>query len=159
AIEKYSGLQPAELTHIRRQNPATAKTQAERQWLEQYKLAVNEARDGKLAQSFDRLDRQNAIVLCTPADQQQKLTEHFLELAKARHSTVVISQSWSEIHKLNEQVRDGLKAKGLIGQSETVVRALERLDLTDAQKRDKRFYNSDSVVVFNRPTAGFKSGD
>ena len=111
AIEKYSGLQPAELTNIRRQNPETAKTQAERQWLEQYKLAVNEARSGKLAQSFDRLDKQNAIVLCTPADQQQKLTEHFLELAKARHSTVVISQSWSEIHKVNEQVRDGLKAK------------------------------------------------
>src|SRR5439155_25899149 len=61
AIEKYSGLQPAELTNIRRQNPATAKTQAERQWLEQYKLAVNEARDGKLAQSFDRPERQNEI--------------------------------------------------------------------------------------------------
>jgi len=30
--------------------------------------------------------------------------------------------------------------------------------LTDAQKRDKRFYQPDSVLVFNRPTAGFKSG-
>src|SRR5205814_8536181 len=119
AIEKYSGLQPAELTNIRRQNPATAKSQAERHWLEQYKLAVNEARAGKLAQSFDRLDRQKAIVVCTLADQQQKLTEHFLELAKARHSTVVISQSWSQIHKVNEHVRDGLKAQRLIGQGET----------------------------------------
>jgi hypothetical protein len=35
---------------------------------------------------------------------------------------------------------------------------LERQDLTDAQKRDRRFYQPDSVLVFNRPTAGFKSG-
>ena len=30
--------------------------------------------------------------------------------------------------------------------------------MTDAQKRDKRFYQPDAVLVFNRPTAGFKSG-
>ena len=158
AIQKYSGLQYAELTNIRRQNPESAKTQAERQWLEQYKLAVSEAREGKLARSFDRLDKQNAIVSCTLADQQQELTEHFLALAKAKHSTVVVSQSWSEIDKVNEQVRNGLKAQKLIGEIETVVTALQRLDLTDAQKRDKRFYGPDSVLVFNRPTAGFKAG-
>src|SRR5438093_369580 len=159
AIEKYSGLQPAELTNIRRQDPDSARSQAERHWLEQYRLAVNEAREGKLAQSFDRLDKQNVIVSCTLTDQQQKLTERVLELAKAHHSTVVVSQSWSEIHKVNEQVRNGLKSEGLIGQSETAVSALERLDLTDAQKRDKRFYDQNTVLVFNRPINGFSSGD
>ena len=150
AIEKYSGLHCAELTNIRRQNPATAKTKSERHWLEQYKLAVSEARAGKLAQSFDRLEKQNAVVSCTLADQQQKLAEHFLELAAAGRSTVVVSQSWSEIHKVNERVRDGLRTKKLIGEKETVVMALEGLDLTNAQKRDKRFYQADTVLVFNR---------
>ncbi len=159
AIEKYSGLQYAELTNIRRQDPNTARSEAERQWLEQYKLAVGEARAGKLAQSFDRLDGQQAIVACTLADQQAKLTEHYLALAKDRHSTVVVSQSWSEIHKVNDQVRNGLKAQKLIGETQTVVTALERQDLTDAQKRDKRFYNPDSVLVFNRNATGFKAGD
>jgi len=158
AIEKYAGLGYAELTNIRRQNPGSAKTRAERQWLEQYKLAVDEARRGKLGASFDRLDNHDAIVSCTLADQQQKLTEHFLELFKNQQSTVVVSQSWSEIHKVNEQVRLGLKAQKLIGDTETTVTALERQDLTDAQKHDKRFYQPDSVLVFNRPTAGFKSG-
>jgi ATP-dependent exoDNAse (exonuclease V) alpha subunit len=124
AIEKYSGLQYAELTAIRRQNPDTAKTHPERQWLEQYKLAVGEAREGKLALSFDRLDKQNAIVACTLADQQQKLADHFLELRKSGHSTVVVSQSWSEIHKVNEQVRDGLKSQGLIGRDDLTVTTL-----------------------------------
>jgi conjugative relaxase-like TrwC/TraI family protein len=158
AIEKYAGLGYAELTNIRRQNPDAAKTQAERHWLEQYKLAVDEARRGKLGASFDRLDNHDAIVSCTLADQQQKLTEHFLELFKNQQSTVVVSQSWNEIHKVNEQVRLDLKAQKLIGTDETTVTALERQDLTDAQKRDKRFYQPDSVLVFNRPTAGFKSG-
>ena len=105
AIEMYSGLGCAELTNIRRQNPDAAKTQAERRWLEQYKLAVDEAQQGKLGASFDRLDKHGAIVSCTLADQQQKLTEHFLELVRDKHETVVVSQSWSEIHKVNEQVR------------------------------------------------------
>jgi len=158
AIEKYSGLGYAELTNIRRQNPAAAKNQAERHWLKQYRLAVDEARRGKLGSSFDRLDNQDAIVACTLADQQSKLTEQFLELFKNQQSTVVVSQSWNEIHKVNESVRLGLKAQKLIGESETAVTALERQDLTDAQKRDKRFYPPDAVLVFNRPTAGFKSG-
>jgi len=119
---------------------------------------VNEAQQGKLGASFDRLDKQGAVVACTLADQQQKLTDHFLELFKNQQSTVVVSQSWSEIHKVNEQVRLGLKTQKLIGEVETTVTALERQDLTDAQKRDKRFYQPESVLVFNRPTAGFKSG-
>jgi conjugative relaxase-like TrwC/TraI family protein len=158
AIEQYSGLGYAELTNIRRQNPKAAKTRAERQWLEQYRLAVKEAQQGKLGPSFDRLDKHGAIVPCTLADQQEKLTEHFLEHFKNQQSTVVVSQSWSEIHKVNEQVRLGLKARKLIGEAETVVKALERQDLTDAQKRDKRFYQPESILVFNRPTSGFKSG-
>ena len=158
AIEKYAGLNAAELTNIRRQNPASAKTQKERYWLEEYKLAVDEAQRGKCGLSFDRLDRHGAIISCTLANQQEKLTEHFLELFKNQQSTVVVSQSWNEIHKVNDQVRLGLKAQKLIGNNETTVTALERQNLTDAQKRDKRSYQPDSVLVFNRPTAGFKSG-
>ena len=159
AIEKYSGLGFAVLTNIRRQNPETAKDAAERQWLTQYRLAVNEARQGKLGASFDRLDKHDAIISCTLADQQQKLMEHFLEHFKNQQSTVIVSQSWNEIRKVNEQVREGLKAQKLISENETAVTTLERMDLTEAQKRDKRFYNADAVLVFNRPVVGFKQGN
>lgn len=159
AIEQYSGLRAAKLTNIRRQNPDSAKTQAERQWLTQYRLAVDEARQGRLGASFDRLEKHGAIVPCSSADQQQKLTEYFLELFKQLQSTVVISQSWNEIHRLNDAIRLGLKAQNLISRAETTITTLERLDLTDAQKRDKRFYQSDSVLLFNRNTCGFKAGD
>ncbi len=59
---------------------------------------------------------------------------------------------------MNEAVRAKLKAKGRVGQTDVIVTALEQVDLTDAQKRDTRFYLPESVLVFNRDTAGFKAG-
>jgi len=46
----------------------------------------------------------------------------------------------------------------VIGAEDAKVSALERLDLTDAQKRDKRFYSGESVLVLNRDVAGMKRG-
>ncbi len=36
--------------------------------------------------------------------------------------------------------------------------ALETVDLTEAQKRDRRFYNEDTVLVLNRNAGGFQKG-
>lgn len=74
------------------------------------------------------------------------------------NSCAVVSQTWAEIHRVNEAVRAKLKTKGRLGATETSVTALEQVDLTDAQKRDLRFYTPESVLVFNRDTAGFKAG-
>jgi ATP-dependent exoDNAse (exonuclease V) alpha subunit len=38
------------------------------------------------------------------------------------------------------------------------VTALETVDLTDAQKRDRRFYKDDTVLVLNRNAGGFQKG-
>ncbi|MCI0541484.1 MAG: relaxase domain-containing protein [Verrucomicrobiales bacterium] len=159
AIEKHSGLYAIELTHIRRQNPALAKSFAERERIKEYRQAVAEARDGKLTESFDRLERQGAIVQCTLADQDEKLAERYLELVKAKQSTVVVSQSWNEIHKVNEQIRTALQRERLIGEGETALTTFQPLALTDAQKRDARSYSADTVLVFNRNVRGFKAGD
>jgi ATP-dependent exoDNAse (exonuclease V) alpha subunit len=70
----------------------------------------------------------------------------------------VVAQTWSEIRKVNESVRAVLKRAGLIGAEEHAITALEAVDLTDAQKRDARSYEPDSVLVFNRDTNGFRKG-
>ena len=78
---------------------------------------------------------------------------------KNRQSTAVVSQSWSEIHKVNERVR--LRPQGTeVNRAKLKRRSRHwiRQDLTEAQKRDKRFYQPDSVLETNRPAAGFKSG-
>lgn len=158
AIEKYAGLPSAELTAIRRQNPKLARTDAERKAIEQYKSAVTEARNDQLRASFERLNSIGAIVQCGTYEQQAALVQKFLQLAEEGHSTVVVSQTWSEIHKVNDEIRAGLKTCGAIGKNEVPIHALERVDLTDAQKRDERFYSDTTVLVFNRDALGFKRG-
>jgi conjugative relaxase-like TrwC/TraI family protein len=159
AIEKYSGVEPIELTTIRRQNPKLAKTIAERGRIREYRHAVAEARDGKLAESFDRLDRQAAITECTLADQHEKLTERYVELRKDRQSTLVVAQTWNEIHSVNEKIRLALKREKLVGEADRVVTTFQPVNLTDAQKRDERSYGENTVLVFNRDVRGFKAGE
>jgi hypothetical protein len=63
-----------------------------------------------------------------------------------------------EVHRVNERVRAALKKKGIVAADEHMVEALEKVDLTTAQKRDERFYSSDQTIVFNQPLRGFASG-
>jgi conjugative relaxase-like TrwC/TraI family protein len=158
AIEKYSGIKPAELKEIRRQDPARGRTSAERDCIAEYKQAVRAAADGNLADSFRCLERQGAIVECSEFDRQERLAEQYLTLADGKDSVVVISQTWSEIHKVNDSVRSALKSRGLLTQEERTVTALEPVDLTPAQKRDRRFYDEQSVILLNRDAGGFTKG-
>ncbi len=158
AVEKYSTLQAIELTEIRRQDPARGKTRAERERIAQYRQAVQEASEGNLDASFRRLDRQGAVVVCSPQEQAERLARHYPSLVEQHQSVVVVSQTWSEIHRVNEQVRAALKSRGLLGTQERTVTALETVDLTEAQKRDRRFYQEDTVLVLNRNARGFQKG-
>jgi hypothetical protein len=132
---------------------------AGRRQIEEYRQAVREASEGKLGKSFDRLDKQSAIIACPPFDQQDRLAESYIELASAGHSVVVVSQTWSEIHKVNDCVRVALKSRRLLGDEDRAVTALESVDLTDAQKQDRRFYTDGAILVFNQDAAGFHKGE
>ena len=159
AIEKYSGVRPVELNTIRRQNPALARSIAEREWIKEYRQAVAEAQAGKFAESFDRLEKHGAITECTLANQHEKLAERYLALVRDRQSTVVVSQTWNEVHKVNEQIRLTLKDAKLVGEAEKMIITHQPVDLTEAQKRDERSYDGNRVLVFNRDVRGFKAGE
>ncbi len=47
----------------------------------------------------------------------------------------------------------------VIGSDEHTVVALKRTELTDAQKRDQRFHDANTVLVFNRNCGRFRKGD
>ena len=159
AIEKYSGLRPAELHEIRRQDPRRASNRSEREFIEEYRRAVKEAAAGDIRGAFDRLSANGALVKCTLVDQHAQLAEHYLDLASRGETTVVVSQTWSEIHKVNEVVRARLKEQNLIGGDERVVVSQERLDLTDAQKRERRFHDAGTILVFNQNCGAVRKGE
>jgi len=158
AMEKYGHLHIAELNEIRRQDPARGRNKAERQWIATYKQAVLDASEGRLDQSFDLLDEAGAVVECTLSDKQQKLAEHYLELVRKKHSALVVSPTWGEIHRVNDAVRQRMREAGLLGKKEWAVSALQADDLTDAQKGDARYYDDGRVIVFNQTCKGIPNG-
>jgi len=158
AIERYSGIQPVGLHTIRRQDPRLAKSNAERRRIAAYRDAVAAAAAGKLGESFQLLERIGAVISCGLGGQVERLAKEYLRLVDESASTVVVSQTWAEVRRVNEQVRAGLKERGVLGQEDRIVQALDKLDLTNAQKRDARFYPAGSVVVFNRGVRGAAAG-
>ena len=150
AIERHSGVKPVELHKIRRQDPSLGRDDDERTRIRRYRKAVESAAAGKMGESFERLDKMGAVVACGLGDQADRLADEYLRLAEENASAVVVSQTWAEVHRVNSRVRDALKSKGLIGAADSVLQALDKLDLTNAQKRDERFYPKDAVVVFNQ---------
>ena len=158
AIERHSGVRPVELHEIRRQDPALGQSEDERVQIKQYRQAVKLAASGKLDESFERLDKMGAVMSCGLGDQADKLADEYLRLAEKDASVVVVSQTWTEVRRVNEQVRDKLKSKGLIGANDVTVQTLEKIDLTRAQKRDERFYPPDAVIVFNQKVREAEAG-
>jgi conjugative relaxase-like TrwC/TraI family protein len=158
AIERHAGVKPVELHKIRRQDPALGRDHEERKRIRLYRKAVEAAAAGKLGDSFERLDKMGAIVACGIGEQAEKLADEYLRLAEQNASVVVVSQTWSEVHRVNSRVREALKGKGLLDAADSAVQALERIDLTNAQKRDERFYPPDAVIVFNQKVRDAEPG-
>ena len=158
AIERYSGVRPVELHRIRRQDPDRCRDDTERTRIRQYRKAVESAASGKLSESFELLDKMGAVVMCGIDNQTGQLAQEYLRLAEQNASAVVVSQTWAEVQRLNSCVRDALKAKGLLGATDTTVQVLDRIDLTNAQKRDERFYPQDAVIVFNQKVRNAEPG-
>lgn len=158
AIERHAGVKPVELHKIRRQDPALGRDADERKHIRIYRKAVEAAAAGKLADSFERLDKMGAIVACGVGEQSDQLAAEYLRLATQNASAVVVSQTWGEVHRVNSRVRDALKGKGLLGTTDAMVQVLERIDLTNAQKRDERFYPPEGIVVFNQKVRAAQPG-
>ncbi len=158
AIERHSGARPVELRTIRRQDPALARDEDERQGIRQYRKAVEAAAAGKLAESFERLDKLGAVVACGLAEQTDRLADEYLRLVEQNATAVVVSQTWAEVGRVNSRLRDALKAKGTLGAQDTMVQALNRLDLTGAQKRDERFCPPEALIVFNQKVRRAEAG-
>jgi conjugative relaxase-like TrwC/TraI family protein len=158
AIERYSGIKPVELHKIRRQDPALGRSKKESAQIKRYRKAVEMAATGKMAESFDRLEKMGTVISCGLGEQADKLAEEYVRLTEEKSSAVVVSQTWGEVHKVNSKVRDALKGKGLLGPKDMAIQVLDKLDLTNAQKRDMRFYPQDAVVVFNQKVRQTEAG-
>ncbi len=158
AIEKHAGLKPAVLRQIRRQDPAFAKDAAERVFIRNYRSAVKAASAGRIDESFDRLERMGCVREIGDTDRMAALTRDYLESTARGEQTLVVAQTWDEVHRANDAIRSALRASGQV-EAGTVLKALEAVDLTEAQKRDPRFIPAGSFACFQKNYGRFKRGE
>src|SRR5205807_8333294 len=90
AIERHSGVRPVELHKIRRQDPTLGRDQDERTRIKRYRKAVESAAAGKMAESFEQLDKMGAVVSCSLGDQADRLADEYVRLAEQSASAVVV---------------------------------------------------------------------
>lgn len=158
ALEAYGHVRIAEITAIRRQDPSRGRSADERQFIARYRAAVKAAAAGDVAGSFARLEKLGCIREIGPADRSAALAQEFVAAVARKESTLVVAQTWSEVHRVNEAIREALRTRGQLGKGKTL-RTFRPVDATVAQRRDPSFYIPGQHVYFLRRYGRFAKGD
>ncbi len=158
AIELHSGLEAAELSAIRRQDPAAGMDESEREYIREYREAVKAASADEIYDSFQRLDALGCVEQCEPNVRKEVLADDYIAAKQSGEKAIIVSPTWDEIHAVNAAVRRKMKANGMLGEESRLPFYRSR-DLDEAQKRDARFYRKDDYVYFVRSYGRFRKGD
>jgi conjugative relaxase-like TrwC/TraI family protein len=148
-LESEAGVRLAELKEIRRQTDP------------EYKKAIFEISKGtaKGAQKgFDRLDKMGAIVEATGEGRHQMLVNDYLKAVDEGKTALIIAPTHAEGERLTEELRERLKARGVIGKERGFI-VRKGTGWTDAQKGDSRNFQPGMVVEFSQNVKGFTKGD
>ena len=79
------------------------------------------------------------------------------EKGRRPKSALVVSPTHAEAARITQAIRDGLKAKGKLG-DERIVKGWIATHLTDAQKADATEYEPGDLLQFHQNAPGFKKG-
>jgi conjugative relaxase-like TrwC/TraI family protein len=160
AIEKHAGLKPAVIAKIRRQDPALGESARERTFIRSYRSAVKAAATGDIVGSFDRLDLLGCIRTRAEDDDERReqLAQEYLAAIERKEKVLVVAQTRAEVSAVNETIRDQLRARGKLGTEETIT-AHQPVDMSEARKRDPRFYQPGQYACFIRSYGRYAKND
>lgn len=158
AVEKHAGLRPAVIQQIRRQDPKLGTSAKERQFIRHYRVAVKAAAKGNIVESFNRLDGLGCIREVGAGERRKALAAEYRAAAARNEKTLVVAQTRDEARQVNEAVRDELRAAGKL-RAGTAISTLQPVDLSEAQKRDPRFYEPGQRACFLRSYGRFGRGE
>jgi ATP-dependent exoDNAse (exonuclease V) alpha subunit len=158
AIEEFSGLKAAVLREIRRQDPARAKSTAERTFVAAYRRSVKAAASGHIAESFDGLDRLGCVREIAADARRATVAREYLASTDRNERTLVVGQTWEEVNGMNEAIRAELQASGRIA-SGVALKTYQAVDFNEAEKRDARFYQPGQFAYVIKRYGRFAKGD
>lgn len=148
----------AVLKTIQRQNPRLARSQEEKRQIRQYRSAVKEAAEGKIEQSFDRLEHLGWVRELPDEPRRAAVAGEYLTALQRGERPLAVAQTWREVHAVNEAIRSALRDAGTIGESRPLA-TFQPLDRSEAQKRDSRFYAPGHSLVFLTRYGRHQKGD
>ena len=83
------------LRTIRRQDPALARSADEKRFIRQYRSAVKAAADGKIADSFDRLEKLGCVRELPDEPRRAAIAGEYLTALQRGERPLVVAQTWS----------------------------------------------------------------
>ncbi len=158
AIEKFSGIKPVVLRQIRRQDPKLGASAKERGFIRGYRAAVKAAAKGNIVESFDRLDRLDCIRELAVNDRRAVLAAEYVAAVARKEKTLIVAQTREEVRNVNASIREKLHSTGRLGTGAALA-TCEPIDLGEAQKRDRRFYQAGQYAFFVRRYGRFSKGE
>ncbi len=148
----------AMLRNIRRQDVKLARSVEERQFIRGYRVAVKEAADGKIAESYDRLERLGCIRELPDEARREAIAGEYLTALERGEAPLVVAQTWDEVHAANDAIRSALHQAGRLEAGE-LLEAYQPVGWTEAEKHDARNFEEGQSVFFLKGYGRYAKGD
>ena len=116
---------------------------------------------GKTESGFSKLDAFGAIhEVEGNAERLEAIANQHMAAVREGKSSLIVAPTHAECRAISQVVRDRQRREGLLSGEEHGIRRLEKVNLTESQRRDPIYYNLGHVVEFHRRArGGFKSGE
>jgi ATP-dependent exoDNAse (exonuclease V) alpha subunit len=148
-MERAGAIVQAALTKIFRQQIAALRD------------AVCDLSAGRTERGFDKLEAFGAIhEVEDKVERLEAIASQHIAALKEGKSSLIVAPTHAECRAIAGVVRDRQKREGFLRGEDHTVRRLQKLNLTESQRRDAINYNVGQVIEFHRRAAGgFKSGE
>lgn len=145
-LNTVAGVRAAEVNRIYRQRDGV------------YRSAVEDLSNGAIRDGFDKLDAMGAIREIDPTNPNAELVEDYVDAIKKGKKALVISPTHKQGESTTQAIREKLRDSGMIGKKEISVFKLTNLNLTAAEKNDRRNIREGQYVQFNQNGKRIKRG-
>jgi len=138
-----------------------ALTKIFRQQIAALREAVYDLSAGKTESGFSKLDAFGAIhEIEENAQRLEAIANQHIAAIREGKSSLIVVPTHTECRAIAEVVRGRQKKEGFLSGEEHATKRLEKVNLTESQRRDAINYNRGHVVEFHRRAkGGFKSGE
>ncbi|MDN5215049.1 MobF family relaxase [Fulvivirgaceae bacterium BMA12] len=131
-----------------------------RQKPQEYRKVVEKLAAGRTLEGYQTLNKIGAVKEIPEHEERlNKIADDYVGSVTKNRSALIVSPTHLEGEKINETVREKLRAKGRIQGKDRSFDILKNLSFTNSQKKDLVNYSENQVIRFvKNQKGGFKAG-